>query len=231
MNKYLGYFEGVYYINMDSRTDRRERFEKMAKEFNIPAIRVSALTATDEEATPLYIGHNDPFRKFKMGCTMSHQLVVRMAKESNLKNCLIFEDDCVLLDSYKEKIQLCANELQNIEWDLFYLGGEPNNYCKVISDNLAKIENGGVYTTHAYAINYTFYDKMLDVSLKNVETIDILYVNYNENNRRCILSRELLAIQDKSYSNLWDTVTNSTQFMIDGWNKYVLKNENINEKS
>jgi len=226
MNKYLGYFEGVYYINMDSRTDRKERFEKMAEEFSVPAIRVSALTATDEEAMPLYDGHNDPRRKFKMGCTMSHQSVVRMAKENGLKNCLIFEDDCVLLDSYKEKIQLCADELQNVEWDLFYLGGEPNNYCKPISDNLVQIENGGVYTTHAYAINHTFYDKMLSVKPNQVDTIDILYINYDRNSRKCILSKELLAVQDRSYSDLWDTITNSTQWMINGWNKYVL-NENI----
>jgi GR25 family glycosyltransferase involved in LPS biosynthesis len=93
MDKYLGYFEGVYYINMDSRTDRKERFEKMAEDFNIPAIRVSALTASDDEATPLYNGHNDPRRKFKMGCTLSHQSVVRMAKENGLKNCFYTETE------------------------------------------------------------------------------------------------------------------------------------------
>jgi hypothetical protein len=125
---------------------------------------------------------------------------------------------------------LCVDELQNIEWDLFYLGGEPNNYCKVISDNLVQMENGGVYTTHAYAINHTFYDKMLSILPNQVDTIDILYLNYDTNNRKCILSKELLAIQDRSYSDLWDTITNSTQWMINGWNKYVL-NENISNGS
>jgi GR25 family glycosyltransferase involved in LPS biosynthesis len=161
-----------------------------------------------------------------MGCTLSHQFVVKMAKENGLKNCLIFEDDCVLLDSYKEQIQLCTDELQNVEWDLFYLGGEPNNYCKSISDNLVQIENGGVYTTHAYAINHTFYDKMLNVKPNQVDTIDILYINYDTHSRKCILSKKLLAVQDKSYSDLWDTITNSTQWMINAYNKYIL-----NEKS
>jgi hypothetical protein len=116
--------------------------------------------------------------------------------------------------------------LQNVEWDLFYLGGEPNNYCKSISDNLVQIENGGVYTTHAYAINHTFYDKMLNVKPNQVDTIDILYINYDTHSRKCILSKKLLAVQDKSYSDLWDTITNSTQWMINAYNKYIL-----NEKS
>lgn len=223
MNKYLEYFEGVYYINLDSRTDRKKKFEKMAEEFNIPAIRVSAQVASEDEATPLYIGHVDSRRKFKMGCTMSHQSIVRTAKENGFKNCLIFEDDCVLLDSYKEKIQLCVDELKNIEWDLFYLGGEPNNYCKSISDNLVEIKNGGVYATHAYAINHIFYDKMLSIKPNQIDAIDILYLNcFDSNYRKYVLSKDLLAVQSESYSDLLDITINRTQHLIDGWNKYVL---------
>lgn len=221
MDKYLGYFEGVYFINMDSRVDRKESFETRAEELSIPAKRISAITASDEEATPLYVGHDDYRRKYKIGCTLSHQSIIRMAKENGLKNCLIFEDDCVFLDSYKETIELCVSDLKEIEWDLFYLGGEPNNYCKSISKNLAQIENGGVYTTHAYAINHTFYDKVLNVKPNHIDTIDILYLNYDNTCRKAVLSKTLLAVQDKTYSDLWDTVTDNSQWMVNGWNKFV----------
>jgi GR25 family glycosyltransferase involved in LPS biosynthesis len=224
MSKYLGYFDAVYYINMDSRIDRKEKFEKVASELNIPAIRFSAITAKDEEALPLYPGHNDPRRKYKMGCTLSHQAIIQIAKNNGYQNCLIFEDDCIFLDKYVEKIQQCVDELKNIDWSLFYLGGQPNNYCKPVSDNLVEIENGGVYATHAYAINHTFYDKVLEIKPTQVDTIDILYLNYNLDVRKCILSKELLAVQDNSYSDLWDVVSNSSQYMIDGWNKYVINN-------
>lgn len=223
MNKYLNYFDAVYYINMDSRTDRRERFEKMSKEFNVPAIRVSASVVSDEEATPLYEGHNDPRRKFKIGCTLSHQSIVRTAKENGFKNCLVFEDDCVLLDSYKSKIQQCVDELKNIEWDLFYLGGEPNNYCKSISNNLAEMgQDGGVYCAHAYAINNTYYDTVLNFSPNQADVIDLLYLHYHG---RCILSKELLAIQeDNIYSDLRGHKVSSSNVMINAWNKYVPQN-------
>lgn len=226
MNKYLNYFDGVYYINMDDRLDRKEKFEKMAQGLNIPAIRVSAVIPLDQEVIPLYNGHNDPRRKFKISCTMSHQLVIKMAKENGFKNCLIFEDDCVLLDSYKSKIQQCVDELKNIKWDLFYLGGEPNNYCEFVSDNLQEIKNGGVYCTHAYAINNTLYDKVLNVKPHQIDVIDILYLNFNKNDVRCILSKELLAIQDNGYSDIWDYMrTNDSPLMVNAWDKYIYRKE------
>jgi hypothetical protein len=67
---------------------------------------------------------------------------------------------------------------------------------------------------------------MLNVKPNQVDTIDILYINYDTHSRKCILSKKLLAVQDKSYSDLWDTITNSTQWMINAYNKYIL-----NEKS
>ena len=41
-------------------------------------------------------------------------------------------------------------DLKQIEWDMFYMGGEPNSECYSISDNLAKCTTG-LYGTHAYA--------------------------------------------------------------------------------
>lgn len=220
---YLDYFDCVYYINLDTRQDRMHSFEERARALNIPAKRFPAIVATDEQATPLYEGHIDPRRKYKMGCTMSHQAVVKLAKEANSRNCLIFEDDCVFLKEYEENIKECVTELKKIDWDLFYIGGEANNFCKSVSKNLSQVENGGVYCTHAYAINNTFYDKMLSINPNQVDTIDILYVNYDNSKRIAVLSKKLLAIQDKSYSDLWNTVTDSSEWMINSWNKYIQK--------
>ena len=109
--KYLDFFEEVYYINLDSRLDRKELFEKRALEQNIDAIRFSGIIPNDDE----YIyDEKDKLKKFKIGCTLSHQTLVKIAKEKKLKNILIFEDDCVFVDKFKEKAQLCINELKNI---------------------------------------------------------------------------------------------------------------------
>ena len=222
MSKYLDFFEEVYYINLERRIDRKELFEKRSKQVGIDATRFLAIEPDPND--PFIKNSSDPRKRWKLGCTLSHQEIIKNAIKLNLKNVLIFEDDCIFLDGFEEKAKKCANDLKNVEWDLMYFGGQPNNYCVKITENLSLIQNGGVYTTHAYAVNNTFYEKMISVDPKHVDTIDILLLNYDVNSRKCLLSKEILAIQDATYSDLWDSVIDSSNYMIRDWNKFVTKN-------
>ena len=106
--KYLDFFEDVYYINLDYRIDRKILFEKRASDVGIIPNRFSAIQPTEIECQSI-----TPFkeiRRFKVGCTMSHQAVVKIAKEKNFSNVLIFEDDCLFLEGFQSKAQLCVNE-------------------------------------------------------------------------------------------------------------------------
>jgi glycosyl transferase family 25 len=124
-NKYLDYIEGIFYINLDSRVDRRENFLYESTKVGLPYYeRFSAITPTNDELKgPFEI---DEWRRFRVGCSLSHLEVVKIAKERGYKNCLIFEDDVVFTRDYKKYIQTYIDELKEIEWDVFYLGGEPN---------------------------------------------------------------------------------------------------------
>lgn len=223
MDKYLGYFDAVCYINLDRRQDRRELFEEQIAKVSINAIRFSGVEAQDSDVKYLYEGHLDPTRKQKIGCTLSHQAIIRWAKENEKENVLIFEDDCLFLDVYQQKIQLIANELKDVDWDILYLGGEPNNYCTSITDNLATINRGGVYCLHAYAVNRKFYDKMLLPKANEISLMDIHILNMDDTYRKCFLSRDLLTIQRDTYSDLWDTITNSSEIIKNSWDKFVPK--------
>jgi GR25 family glycosyltransferase involved in LPS biosynthesis len=222
MNKYLDFFDSVFYINLDSRQDRDIKFKQRAKELDIPAIRVSGIIPEDDQVKPIYDGHVDARRKYKIGCTLSHKEIIQIAKKNELSNCLIFEDDCVFLDTYRSDIEKCINDLKDIEWDLFYMGGQPNNYCVKLTDNLSQIKNGGVYCTHAYAINKSFYDKFLSIDELKIDTIDIALINMSDDYRKAILSKKIMALQDVTYSDLWDAVKDSNDIIIESWNKFVL---------
>lgn len=219
MSRYLDFFEEVYYINLERRTDRKELFEKRSKEVGIDAVRFLAIEPDPND--PLILNSTDPRKRWKLGCTLSHQEIIRTATKNNFKNVLIFEDDCIFLDGFEEKVSKCVNDLKNVEWDLMYFGGQPNNYCNKVTDNLYLMKNGGVYTTHAYAVNHTFYKKMINVSPHQVDTIDILLLNYDDMGRRCLLSKDLLAIQDATYSDLWNTIVDASYYMRRDWEKFV----------
>jgi len=223
MSKYLSFFDAVFYINLPSRNDRNDLFLERAKDLGIPAERFEGIIPDGDYVKPLYDGHIDPTRTQKIGCTLSHQAVVRKAKEKGYENVLIFEDDCVFLDGFTDKLKACVQELIDFKWDLFYLGGEPNNYMHQVSRNLYTMqERGGIYATHAYAVNNTFYEQMLKVEANNVSVIDIYLLNLPNELRKLYASSELLAVQDETYSDIWNCMTNSKKLMVDGWNKYII---------
>jgi hypothetical protein len=126
--------------------------------------------------------------------------MIKEAKRRGWKNCVIFEDDCVFEDGFVDKVKKCIEELKDTEWDLFYMGGEPGGWCDSVSDNLAKC-TAGMYATHAYVINESFYDRVLSIN-HNIGIIDTIYMAMYMNNY--YVSKELLAWQDDEFeSDLW----------------------------
>ena len=49
-------FEHSYYINLDSRVDRRNSFENEIQKIGLNPIRISAITPTDEDCMAINYG-------------------------------------------------------------------------------------------------------------------------------------------------------------------------------
>lgn len=212
MSKYLDFFDKVFYINLDNRIDRKIAFEEQASRLKINAERFSGVIFND-------LNYQPP-RNYKIGCTLSHQEIIKIAKDNNYENCLIFEDDCIFLDNYIEEIEKCVNDLKYLKWDLFYMGGQPNNYATVLTDNIGKIIDGGVYTTHAYAVNKSFYDTILNINAVDIDVIDTFYTDY-EGSKDYLVSKELLAIQSNSFSDIRKIVIDASEWMIRDWKNFI----------
>ena len=159
----------IYVINLKERNDRWEHIENtFGKIFNI--IRVDAVK-------------NDDGVK---GCFMSHKKCIKIAKEKNLKNIIVLEDDCTISNEYRknffEKFKEIYDFLENYsEWDIF-LGGTTNlkyeNILKKIVFNnnkntLLEINRGN--TTHFIVYNNTCYDFFLNQEM-NIQ-IDCVWHN------------------------------------------------------
>jgi hypothetical protein len=85
------------------------------------------------------------------------------------------------------------------------------------------VSNGGVYCNHAYAVNHTFYDKFISISPFTTNVIDIALINYPTQNRKFMLSKKIVAIQeDNIFSDLEQHDKKAaSQIMLSGWDKYV----------
>jgi GR25 family glycosyltransferase involved in LPS biosynthesis len=162
--KVQDFFKELFYINLDSRTDRKEQFESEVSqyEFNTFIKRSPACIPKIDDVGDDYelLG----YRKHG-ACGRSHKNLVQYAKDKNLENIFVFEDDASFYNdgdtSAIEIIESALDTLNTIpDWDLFYMGGIifDENINKPFG-NLLKVDK--ILTTHAWGINKKCYDTIL----------------------------------------------------------------------
>ena len=139
----LRMFDKVVYINLDSRTDRREQIERELDNIGIKAY----------ERFP-GIKHEYP----QAGCTISHLNVLKMARDKGYKNILIFEDDFEFIvpkDVFWKEIE----KVKDVDYDVLMLSYNLNK-SEPFNDTLLKVLDA--QTASGYLVNSTFYNTLID---------------------------------------------------------------------
>lgn len=157
-------FAGIYYINLDKRTDRRELIEKELDALGLlpHATRISA--CENKEA---------PF----MGCTKSHLKALKVGQRAASKNdgrcIMIFEDDferCpdVSPADFSEAIQ---KAMQSAEWGILSVGCTPflipcdqimsDEACFSAKTHLLRLSQATC--AHCYIVKVTFIPILIDI--------------------------------------------------------------------
>jgi len=149
-------FEKIYVINVDSNTNRMENIKKEL--CGVDYERFSAVTPQSVE----FIKNEECYvTDIELSITLSHIKVLKKARELNLRNVLIFEDDIVAdKDFLNFKYEYIDNFLSTNDWAFFYLGGF---HIKVPNSlQLGILNNISILASHAYAINRKYYDIIID---------------------------------------------------------------------
>ena len=233
-------FEHCYYINLDSRIDRKNSFENEIQKIGLNPIRVSAITPTDEDCMAINYGDIEknkklittPYEKNLKGCSLSHMSIIKLAKKQKFENVLIFEDD-IQIDNpllTKTQMELCFEELKTIKWDMMYFGGQPISDCTRVTNNIAKCFRGAPYCSHAYAVNHTYYDHLLSLDIWHHAVIDIMHV-HAEPQFGIMVSKNLLIVQkQKLLSDLRFSDGNESAniYMKRDWEKHITNSNNWN---
>jgi len=205
------FFDKIFYINLESRPERRATVEKLFNKYSIKAERFPAIQLSPEQNEDLrqdgcyFRGDERPeHARFTKSCSLSHLSVTLRAKLMGYKNVLIFEDDVVFREDILKKLSLALEDLKKQEkWDMFYIGCNPLRYKKV-TDNLGLSK--GALAAHAYAINSHFYDTILNIPFKSLPSTDMYYHNLGlDDNNRIFMALENLAWQSPGYSTLEET--------------------------
>lgn len=184
----------IYVKNLNERIDRWNNIIDAYKNFkNINLIRVESIKND--------IGHKGNF--------LTTQKCIKIAKEKNLKNILIIEDDCIPIDNidFEDKIINIKKYFdENDNWNIFLGGGfniSKENIIKIVDKNNSLYEINRSQFAHMLWINNNTYDLFLDAEINDKTRIPF----YWQNKINCIISIPFLVTQYDSYSNINETFT------------------------
>ena len=154
----LGAFDAAFLINADAEHARLKTASEELARIGIPFERFPAITLCGQ-ASPLPVG--------AMGATLSHCAIVKLAKERNLKNVLIFEDDVIFRADFAHWWGHLASTVQVLSYDLFYF----YDWQAKQTDHVPQcVKIAGTLCAHAYAVARPYYDTFLKAVLENLST-------------------------------------------------------------
>jgi hypothetical protein len=135
-----------FYINLDRRDDRRKKIEYQLNDFNISGVeRYSAFSQYDSNT---------------LNCKQSHLLLMEKLLETNFETLLILEDDCLFLDVLKSDGNEIFNDINNTDWDIFWLGCR--NRRSPIRDKNNCLQVSSVSYAQSYLIKRDFCKFIID---------------------------------------------------------------------
>lgn len=176
----------AFVINMDSRKDRLEAFNRNQLPFDVK--RISGV----------------PSIRGEDGCTASHLRTIRSCDKFPF---VVFEDDCIMLQPWSV-VSDCIGTLPK-GWDALWLGATLTEKLVPYSDKAFSLKKA--YCLHAVIYNSR---RMIDFIVKNHNTpsgknLDIFYFNKVLDKFNCFITNPICATQSEGFSDISLTKTGS----------------------
>lgn len=212
------FFDKIYFINLDRRTDRFQECLIEFKKHNIIAERISAI---------------DGSKTFKEGLNRNagaHGLMLTTINifEDALKNkyerILILEDDVLFIENLNEIFSKKIKYLP-VDWNLIYLGGSHmfnKGKFKCISNKIDFEIDSNTYktldhelclttwtqTTHAVGVNCKNIEFLLKFFKERNNPIDMVYAELQQKEFNTYTFLPSIALQRPSFSDIENVMVN-----------------------
>ncbi len=202
----------IHVINLPHRSDRKEVLLAEFAKHDITgytfanAVSGSLLDIDFMEKDGLVSFSHRRLTRGEYGCYMSHLGVLTTILESSDDLHLILEDDVYFVDDFNFKLKEILTKVQNVDWDIFYLGINCKyNKCK--RGKFVGKRSDGIYFpkypiwgTHAYLIKKTAVQKIYHKLMPIILPIDVRLMYLPELNKLTLIDTII-----KAYFNDSDT--------------------------
>jgi GR25 family glycosyltransferase involved in LPS biosynthesis len=172
------YFDKIFYINLRKDVIRNQHILNQFNRFGITNYeRIDAIELTELPALCQYRNFIKKDSKYTLGslsCRASHLKCIRIAKDHKYSRILILEDD---IEFSEDPHQLLTRN-QGIlnDWDMLYFSGLIEPFFR-----------NQIVCAHAYGLNNTLYDDIINMADTSGMEIDNFYakivqhMSYNHN--------------------------------------------------
>ena len=208
--------KNVFYINLESRPDRKHHVEQQMKILNITAERFNAVKLTNGA----------------IGCSMSHLKCLEIAKKNGWDHLMIVEDDILFLNPELFKNQLNKFLKNHKDFDVLLIAGNNVPPYQKIDDSCVKVYR--CQTTTGYIVKQHYYDTLIanmregiNLLMKNPDkhvmyAIDKYWFKLQEKDKWFLIT-PLSVTQREDYSDIEKRPTNYTRVMIDLDKEWMFK--------
>ena len=221
-------FDKIYYLNLDSREDRKNRIEDHFNKFKITVERIPGTIITPEQVNDYNKGmvldeYNLGLAPARIGCAVTQLKAIQAAKDAGAKNVLIFEDDAFIFEEHIEALKEALKELEYLpKWDMLFLGANVLSPIHQIAPHVGKMT--GAYCAHAYVVNAHFFDKMLEYKYEQFKAYDEYIFNEMRNpNYNIYAVLPIIATQYESYSNIEGKDVNYRDVLVNSYKGNINK--------
>ena len=214
----------VYYINLDSRPDRKTHVESQLDSIGIKqCTRFSACMMVNGA----------------IGCSTSHLKILEMAREQNLPHVLIVEDDIEFTkpDVFVKQMNHFLSHNDPTTYDVLLLAG--NNMPPYRKHGESSVQVSHCQTTTSYLVQSHYYDTLIKNFTESLEklvqypdqpikyAIDKYWIQLQKRHRWYLII-PLTIIQKPDFSDIEKKNTNYNILMLDLDKKQFIKKMTMN---
>lgn len=208
----------MYVINLKSRIDKKKYMEDQLNKHKLDHIFFEAIDGNKLDLDKLYKGGMiDPnksiayikrkLRRGEIGCYLSHISVWSQFLNSGKQYAVIFEDDVILCNDFKDRLYNIIKEADEINWDILYLNENcyrhfgKNCNGEHVTANIIKPKNIG-YGNYGYVIKRDTIIKYMNGVIPIILPIDDYLLRKQKHRDNQILRlKDPIVLVDRKFSS------------------------------
>ncbi|MFI5140455.1 MAG: glycosyltransferase [Sphingobacteriales bacterium] len=183
-----------YYINLHKRTDRRMKMEQRLLPILAEVRRFEAIDAASVSLPAGYIRS-----KAQYACKESQLAVLKLARERNLPQVMILEDDVVFCDDFNDRLDLFFKTVPS-DWQIIYMGVNIGRALAPVSENIHRVTEA--YGCFGYIVRHSMYDRLIELWTTGNDTCDDLIADYIQPKYPCYVFTPYLVYVENDYSDI-----------------------------